>query len=69
MEIREIIDGILSLVADAKFSIWEGEPPFSEEDDPSVTRFIRFGRTVCWNKTNVQPCPSEDEILNIITST
>lgn len=68
MEIKEIMQSILGLVNGAKFSVWENEPPFVAEDDPSATRFVRFGRTICWNNSNISPCPSEEEITAYINA-
>lgn len=65
MILNELMDKILTLIPDAKFSVWYSEPPFPPEHDPSVSRETRFGFCVCWHKSNNFNCPTEEELSNL----
>lgn len=62
MDQQELVDRIVFLIPDAKFSIWDcelkdymGEAPPIEMD----------GKLVCWNRNNSVPCPSFDDISKV----
>ncbi|MCR6633147.1 MAG: hypothetical protein NVV74_25630 [Magnetospirillum sp.] len=62
MDLNMLAETLSALVPGAQFSIWDGEPPFPPESDPSTVRETRMGFVVCWNHASPAPCPGEDEI-------
>jgi len=59
----DLVNIILYLNPEAKFSVWETNDikHYHGEDNP----LVRFNMFVDWNKTNIKDCPSEDEIKNV----
>lgn len=67
MQSLPLLEAITVLQPGAGLSLWPEEPPFPAESDPSTTRHVLFGYTVCWSTSNTSPCPTEEEISAIIT--
>lgn len=62
MDQQELLNRILFLIPDAKFSVWECEAKdFQGEGDPIIIdKFL-----IAWNSTNSSKCPSWDDIQNV----
>lgn len=55
---QELIDKILFLIPNAKFSLREVGLPYYGEEIPVVLN----GYNVDWSRTNNNPCPSQEQI-------
>ena len=59
MKQMELVNKILKLIPDAKFSVWSCEKKdYQGEGEPIEL----YGLLVSWNSTNEKPCPMEDQL-------
>lgn len=62
MKQNELEQRLKALMPGAGFSIWSEPPPFPPEADVTTMRTMRSDLIVCWDVSNLQPCPTQIEI-------
>lgn len=59
----DIVNAVLTLTPDVKFSVWENPTNYMGEDNPIIVAYNGSTFYISWNPANTTARPSAGEIL------